>query len=52
MDFNGIIEKIEKDSFDLLFDCVGASNYELSRQLLGMDSHWVMFGFLGGSIIN
>ena len=52
METKDILQKLGPNSFDLLFDCVGASNYELTRMLLGLDSHWVIYGFLGGSLVD
>jgi putative PIG3 family NAD(P)H quinone oxidoreductase len=37
---------------DVVFDCVGASFYRHTIDMLGMDSRWVLFGTMGGNEIS
>lgn len=37
---------------DIVFDCVGPSNLNLSLNICGMDSSWILYGLLSGAKAN
>jgi NADPH:quinone reductase-like Zn-dependent oxidoreductase len=37
---------------DILLDCVGPSNANLSLKICGLDSEWILYGLLSGAKVN
>jgi len=46
-DSNGL-----KANVDIVLDCVGASHAEQNINLLGLDSKWVVYGLMGGRVMD
>lgn len=42
----------ERRGFDVAFDAVGPMQHSILRHILGMDSKWVLYGLLSGTILN
>lgn len=47
-----ILQLTNQKGVNLVLDCVGAQNYELTHQSLGIDARWVLYGTMGGSVID
>ncbi|KRX07007.1 GroES (chaperonin 10)-like protein [Pseudocohnilembus persalinus] len=51
-----IVEEIKKQTngkgVDLVLDCVGASNYDLSIKSLAPDATWIQYGLMGGAVVD
>ncbi|EGR30536.1 tumor protein p53 inducible protein 3, putative [Ichthyophthirius multifiliis] len=44
-----ILEQTNGKGIDIILDCIGAQNSELTTNILNMDARWILYGLMGGA---